>query len=111
MKHEKRCFALLSLSLALHELQRFFNGYCPYRRDAIRKRHTITLLGHSQHLRSECSANELPALVLIHRRGQLVEMPGHCCSILRVEVGINLVEEVEWRWITSLDCEDQRQGA
>jgi hypothetical protein len=38
-------------------------------------------------------------------------MLGHCCSILRVEVGVNFVEEVEWRWITSLDCEDQRQGA
>jgi hypothetical protein len=104
-------FVSLPLSLALHELQRFLYRNCSYRGDAIRECHTITLLGHSQHLRSECRADELPALVLVHCGRQLVEMFSDCSSILRIEVGINLIEEIEWRWITCLDGEDQRQGA
>ena len=38
-------------------------------------------------------------------------MLGHCCSILCVEVGVDLVKKVERRGITCLNGEDQRQGA
>ena len=32
-------------------------------------------------------------------------------AVLRVEVGVNFVEEVEGRWVTALDGENESEGA
>jgi hypothetical protein len=109
--HESSHSSLLHLCLSLNELQCLFNRHGSYRADTIRKSHSITLLSHSQHLRTESSAYELSTLVFVDCRRQLVEMLSHCCSILCVEIGVNLIEQVERRGITCLDGEDQCQGA
>lgn len=60
-----------------------------------------------QHLRSERGADELPVLVAL---ADVVQVVGHRGTVLGVEVGVNLIEEVEGRGIALLDGEDEGQG-
>jgi hypothetical protein len=60
-----------------------------------------------QHFRSECGANELS----VGRVRDRLEHLGNGGPVLSVQVGVDLVEQVEWRGIASLDGEYERKGA
>lgn len=64
--------------------------------------HTVALLGHMQHLRTECGANELS----VRRVGYRLEHLRYGRPILSIEVSVDFVEEVEWCRIAGLDGED-----
>lgn len=60
-----------------------------------------------EHLRSEGGADKLP----IGRVRDRLEHLRHSRSVLGIQVGVDLVEEVERRRVTCLDGEDQGEGA
>lgn len=66
---------------------------------------TVALVCDVDHLRPESGADELPTL----RR--LVQHLRHGSSILCVEIGVDLVEEIEGRGIRSLNGKDQSKRA
>lgn len=67
--------------------------------------HTIALLRDQQHLGPERRADELPVV------GLLLEHQGDGGAVLRVEVGVDLVEEVEGGGVAGLDGEYEGEGA
>tara|TARA_R110002003_G_scaffold104_5_gene8212 strand:- start:1503 stop:1796 length:294 start_codon:yes stop_codon:yes gene_type:complete len=76
----------------------------------VRVADTITAIRDKHHLRSESSTNELAATIttLSTLSTELLEHLGNSSTVLCVEIGINLVEEVEWCWVAFLDREDKR---
>lgn len=79
------------------------------------KRNSITLIRNEQHLRPKGRADKLPThapgpILVILRTLLLRDFFQHLRdgrAILRVEIGIDFVEEVEGRWVALLDCEDE----
>lgn len=55
-----------------------------------------------QHFRPERCADKLA----VGRVGDRLEHLGDGCPVLRVEVGVDFVEEVEGCWVAGLDGED-----
>jgi hypothetical protein len=56
-----------------------------------------------QHFRSEGSADELS----VSRVGDGLEHLCNSCTVLGIQIGIDLIEQVEWRGITSLNGENE----
>ena len=107
---------------ALHKIHRILITNHINTTRLIRIRNPIALLGDLHHLRSERRANELRRRVLFSFLFILVlgvvvagrELADHLRdgrAVLRVEVGVDFVEEVEGRWIAPLDCEDEGECA
>lgn len=61
-----------------------------------------------QHLRAEGGADELGSLVAATDVAQVVRDRS---AVLRIEVGVDLVEEVEGRGVALLDGKDEGEGA
>lgn len=70
---------------------------------------SVALLRDHNHLRPERSANELTTALCVV--GQSLEHLRHSRAVLRVEVGVNLIEEVERRRVALLDGKDQGERA
>jgi hypothetical protein len=70
---------------------------------------TIASIRHVYHLGPESCADELTAsiLVLATLTAQPLQHLGNCSTILRVEIGIDFVKEVERRGIALLDSKDE----
>lgn len=98
--------------LTLHELQCFLSAYNTNSTCLPLKTDTVALLRHEQHLGPEGRADELArsSLVAVTRNRQTVEMVRDGCAVLRIEVGVDLVKEVEWGRIAGLDGEDECEG-
>jgi hypothetical protein len=107
------------LGLALNEIQRILLRLLPYAADVIPEPHAKAHVRNPEHFRSESRTDELTSgrssfsiLGFILRPvGEVQEVISHSCSILRVEIGINLVKDVEWCWVCGLDGEDEGKTA
>ena len=97
---------LLPTNLALHELQRILPADDANVAGLLLVPDTIALIRHLDHLRSESRADELTS-----RLRRLVQHLRDRRTVLRVEVGIDLVEKVERRRIGGLDGEDKLECA
>ena len=84
--------------------------------------HAVALLGYEQHLRPEGGADELRVAAaalaatalagrVVGARTQRLQHARHRGAVLRVQVRVDLVEEVEGRRVAALDGEDQGEGA
>lgn len=71
---------------------------------------TIAFLSNKYHLRPECCADELPPPIL-RLCGKRLNHMGNSSAILRVKIGIDLVEKVERSGVASLNREDKGQSA
>ena len=110
------------LSLSLNELQRPLSRNRIDSTDVARKSNTIAFLCHPQHLRPERCADELPSTTLLsvavtlptlpalraigRCRREGVQMLGDGRAILRIEVGVDFVEDIERGWVGGLDGKD-----
>jgi len=94
--------------LALDKLQRLLPRDNINATGLLPIRHAVTLVCHKQHLGPKSRADELTIFGTLRDRLQHV---CDCCAVLRVEVGVDFVEEVERRGITLLDCEDEGESA
>lgn len=107
----------LLLRLTFDKVQRIFTRFHSDAADIGCEGNAIHLFRHQQHLRSESRANKLTSSRLlsviiwffIRSTSQVLQMICHCCSILSVEVSINLVKDVEWRGISFLNSKDESQ--
>ena len=93
--------------LLLHEFQCLLSRHHIDRTGLLSEADAVALLRNMQHLRAEGGADEL-SIGGVRDRLEHLRDGG---SVLGVEVGVDLVEEVEWGGVTSLDGEDQREGA
>lgn len=83
------------------------------------KRNTVSLIRNQYHLGSESGADELPThrafLAVSTSLGLLLgdglKHLGDGGTVLGIEVGVDLVEEVEGRGVALLDCEDEGESA
>lgn len=91
----------LSFNLALHKIKRLLptDNINTTRLGNIAN--TIALLRNKQHLRSESRANELSV------RRAFRQHIRNRSSVLRVQIGVDFVEEVERCWVRGLDCENE----
>jgi hypothetical protein len=71
------------------------------------ERDTIALISDKHNLRSEGGADELRLLGL----GDGVEERSNGSTVLRVQIGVNLVEDDEGTRFGGLEGEDEAQGA
>lgn len=71
----------------------------------------VALLRHAQHLGPERRADELAAARLAGALRDGPEHVGDGGAVLRVEVGVDLVEEVKGGRVALLDREDEGEGA
>lgn len=73
----------------------------------------VALVGDEEHLRPEGGADELAAAaVLVGALGRdALQHRRHRGAVLRVQVGVDLVEQVEGRRVALLDREDERERA
>lgn len=78
--------------------------------------HTVALVCHEEHLGPESSADKLATHAItvlpVTSLGALLGgyLFKHLCdrgTVLGVEVGINLIKQVEWCWVALLDREDK----
>lgn len=92
--------------LALDKLKRVFRVVAADTARLVAEGYTITLVGHVDNLRSEGRADELCTGLLRQRLQQL----GHCCSVLGVEVGVDLVKNDKGATLSALECENQAKG-
>ena len=107
------------LGLTFNEVQSVRSRLDSDSTDIVRKRDTIALLSNTKHLWSEGSANELSthgplalrAIFIVVVVGKIVKMVSDSRTVLGVEVGIDLVEDVEWRGIGGLNGKDEGQTA
>lgn len=90
-----------SCLLLLHKLQRFLARHHVNRTGLVAETDTVALLRHMQHLRSESSTDELP----IRRVRDGLQHLRDSRTVLRIEVGIDLVEQIERCRIAGLDGE------
>ena len=102
-----RAKKLPSRLLLLHEFQCLLSGDHINRTSLLSEADSVALLRDVQHLRAEGSADELSVGGIRDR----LEHLGDSGSVLGVQVGVDLVEEVEWCGITSLDGEHEGEGA
>jgi hypothetical protein len=95
----------LRLLHALHEVQRSLPLHNINTTRLIRVADTIAPIRHMHHLRPECRTDELAAsiLVLAPMTTQPLQHLRHSRPILRIEIGIDLVEQVEWGGIAQRD--------
>jgi hypothetical protein len=75
----------------------------------VRVAHTITLVGNMHHLRPEGRTDELTTTIAIlaSLSTELLQHLSNCSSILRVEIGVDFVEEVERCRVALLNREDE----
>lgn len=81
--------------------------------------HAETLVRDVQHFRAERSADKLPSHrpivfvrgILISSVGEVQQVVCNGCSILRIEIGVNFIENIEWRRVGGLDGENQGKTA
>lgn len=71
------------------------------------KRHAVALVRDVHNLRAEGRADELRLLLLRDAHQQR----GHGRAVLRVQVGVDLVEDDEGAGLGCLEREDQAEGA
>lgn len=93
--------------LLLHKLERLLARHDVDGTGLLSEANAVALLCHMQHLRSERGADELA----VGGVGDGLEHLRHCRSVLRIQVGINLIEQIERRWVAGLDGEDERKSA
>lgn len=82
------------------------------------ERDAITFISNKQHLRPESRADELTAhatraiiSVLAALLGRdFLEHLCYGCTVLSIEIGVDLVKEVKWRGIALLDRKDESKG-
>lgn len=96
--------------LPLHEIQRGLPIHHSNTTRLITIPYTIAFLRDKQHLRAEGRADELAAAVVC-ALGQGLEHVGDGGAVLGVEIGVDLVEEVERSRVALLDGEDESEGA
>ena len=96
-----------SAPLLLDELQCLLPRHDVNTAGLVPETNSIAFLGHMKHLGAECGANELP----VCRVGDGLEHLRHSCPILRIEIGIYFIKEIEWRGIACLDGKDQGKSA
>lgn len=89
--------------LLLNKLERFLPRNHINGTSLLPETNTITLLRDMKHLRPESCADKLA----IGGVGNRLQHLSNGCTVLGVEVGVDFVEEVEWRWVAGLDCEDE----
>lgn len=71
------------------------------------KRNTITLISNQHNLRAEGSANKLRVLRLRDR----IQERSYRSTVLRVQVGVDLVKDDKGAGLGCLEGKDQAQGA
>lgn len=96
----------LSRLLFFHKLQGLLSRYDIDGTGFVPKTDTVALLCDQQHFRTEGSADKLSICSI--RDG--LQHLRNCCTVLSVQVGIDLVEQIERSRITSLDGENQRKS-
>ena len=100
------------LLLPLHKLQRLILTHDNNAAALIPQiPHAIALLRDEQHLGSKRGADELPAARLAGTLRDGFEHVGDGGAVLRVEVGVDFVKEVERGRVALLDREDEGEGA
>ena len=113
------CFTCRLLSLALDKVQRVLLGFLANAAHIIAKANSETFICNSQHFRSERCANELPSRwsvtpingVFVCPIREVQQVICNRCSVLRVQVCVDLVKNVERCWISCLDSKDECEAA
>ncbi len=101
--------------LTIHEPQCLIPTHSINTRCLVVERNTVTFISYKQHLRSESRADELSAhgartvvrVLTALLRGYLLEHLRDGRAVLRIEICVDFVKEVERCRITLLDCEDE----
>jgi hypothetical protein len=93
----------------LDELHCIVPADCDYRTALADEADAIAFVGDMKHLGSKGGADELSVRVSFAR--YLLKHIGNCCSILSVEIGVYLIEEIKGCWVASLNSEHESQSA
>jgi hypothetical protein len=72
---------------------------------------TITLVCFVNHFWPESGANKLSTVFIAGSFRQVFEHLSDSSSVLRVQVGIDFIKEIEWRWITALNGKNKTERA
>jgi hypothetical protein len=103
-----------TLSLhTLHEIQRSLPLHNINTTRLVRVANTVAPIRHMHHLRPERRTDELAASILILASvpTQPLQHLRHSRAILRIEIGIDFIKQVEWRWVALLDRKDEGECA
>lgn len=89
--------------LPLNKVQRFLGRYAVDGAVLVPESNTVALVCHPDNLRTESCADELRSSVF----GDLLQQTGNSGTVLRVQVGIHLVEDNHGTGLGGLDGEDE----